>query len=275
MGFKARSSRTVGLFTGDTLQFLADLEQNNDRDWFVANQQRYEAHVREPARELIRRMSPHITSRVSAHFAPSDKKLGGSLMRIYRDVRFSRDKSPYKTNIGIHIRQVGGKDMHGPGLYVHIDLNECFIGVGSWRPDADSLSQIRRRIAEAPGEWKAARDDQRFRRYFRLGGESLERIPRGYDDGHPFAEDSEAQGPPGARGADDRRRPRRRARRLLRRTVRGCQAVHRLPHPSGQPVVARDPSRGRWYPRPRTQRRCRCQQRCRSSPFISASGPPP
>ncbi len=186
MGFKARAR---GLFTGDTLQFLADLEQNNDRDWFVANQQRYETHVREPARELIRRLAPHIDKKVSAHFAASDKKQGGSLMRIHRDVRFARDKSPYKTNIGIQIRHAGGKDVHGPGLYVHIDLNECFIGVGSWRPDADSLGQIRRRIADAPKEWKAARDDERFRSYFELRGDALKRIPRGYDDDHPFADD--------------------------------------------------------------------------------------
>jgi len=189
MGFKARASTAGGLFTGDTLQFLADLEQNNDRDWFVANKHRYETHVREPARELIRRLAPHVAEKVSPHFAPSDKKQGGSLMRIHRDVRFSRDKSPYKTNIGIHIRQAGGVDVHGPGLYVHIDLDECFIGVGSWRPDRDSLSQIRRRIADEPEEWKAARDDEEFRSYFQLRGDALERIPRGYDDDHPCAED--------------------------------------------------------------------------------------
>jgi uncharacterized protein (TIGR02453 family) len=189
MGFKPRANTSGGLFSGDTLQFLADLHQNNDRDWFADNKHRYESHVREPALELIRRLSPHITKKVSKHFAPSDKKMGGSLMRIHRDVRFSRDKSPYKTNIGIHIRHVGGKDVHGPGLYVHVDLNECFIGVGSWRPDAPSLKQIRARIINEPKKWKAARDDKAFRRHFDLQGESLKRMPRGYDESHPFADD--------------------------------------------------------------------------------------
>jgi len=189
MGLKPRASRSTDLFTSETLRFLAELRQNNDRDWFTANQQRYESHVREPARELIRRLSPHITKKVSPHFAPSDKKMGGSLMRIHRDVRFSRDKSPYKTNIGIHIRHAGGKDVHGPGLYVHIDLDGCFIGVGSWRPDADSLARIRQRILDKPKEWKAARDDKGFRRYFELGGESLKRMPRGFEEDHPFADD--------------------------------------------------------------------------------------
>jgi uncharacterized protein (TIGR02453 family) len=186
---KRRASAGGRLFTDDTLQFLADLHHNNDRDWFLANKHRYEDHVREPARELIRRLSPHIVARVSEHFAPSDKKVGGALMRIHRDVRFSKDKTPYKTNIGIHIRHVGGKDVHGPGLYVHIDLDECFLGVGSWRPDSDSLRQIRQRIVDQPKKWKAARDDKTFRRYFELGGESLKRMPRGFDEEHPFADD--------------------------------------------------------------------------------------
>lgn len=189
VGFKARPGDATGLFTTETLGFLADLRHNNDRDWFLANKHRYDRHVVEPALELIRRLSPHITRHVSRYFAPSDKKVGGSLMRVHRDVRFSADKTPYKTNIGIHIRHTGGKDVHGPGLYLHIDLDGCFLGVGSWRPDAESLEQIRQRILDAPKEWKAARDDARFRSHFELAGESLQRMPRGYDEDHPFAAD--------------------------------------------------------------------------------------
>ena len=189
MGFKARPATSASLFTPETVRFLAELHDDNDRDWFEANKQRYERFVREPALELIRRLSPAITTRVSAHFAPSDKKLGGSLMRIHRDVRFARDKSPYKTNIGIHIRHIGGRDVHGPGLYVHIALDRCFLGVGAWRPAADSLRQIRERIVAHPKEWQAARDDRRFREYFELSGDSLKRMPGGYDEQHPFAED--------------------------------------------------------------------------------------
>ena len=188
MGLKRRAEGGAALFTGDTFGFLVDLQQNNDRDWFQANKARYETHVREPALEFIRQLAPHI-AKVSEHFNPSDKRMGGSLMRIHRDVRFSSDKTPYKTNIGIHIRHAGGKDVHGPGLYVHIDLDECFVGVGSWRPDADSLKAIRQRIIDKPTEWKAARDDKAFRKYFDLQGDSLKRMPRGYDEDHPFADD--------------------------------------------------------------------------------------
>jgi uncharacterized protein (TIGR02453 family) len=189
MGLKPRTTPAAGLFTDETLQFLADLTANNERDWFAANQERYQRFVLAPALELIRRLAPPISQRVSRYFAPSDKRVGGSLMRIHRDVRFARDKQPYKTNIGIHIRHTGGKDVHGPGLYIHIDLDECFLGVGSWRPEPASLAQIRQRILDAPKEWKAARDDRSFRSYFELAGESLKRMPRGFDEHHPFADD--------------------------------------------------------------------------------------
>jgi uncharacterized protein (TIGR02453 family) len=94
MGFKARRAQTGGLFSSETFRFLAELTEDNDRDWFLDNKERYEEHVREPAREFIRRLSPYVTSKVSEYFEPSDKKMGGALMRVHRDVRFSRDKRP-------------------------------------------------------------------------------------------------------------------------------------------------------------------------------------
>ncbi len=188
MGFKSRPATSERLFTDATVQFLIDLQQNNDRDWFQANKQRYEDHVREPALAFIRAMAPHVT-RVSKHFDASDKKVGGSLMRVFRDTRFSRDKTPYKTNIGIQFRHQAGKDAHAPGMYVHIAFDGCFVGAGSWRPEAESLGAIRRRIVERPAEWLAARDDKTFRKYFELGGESLVRMPRGFSEDDPNATD--------------------------------------------------------------------------------------
>lgn len=188
MGLKRRSATRGRLFTDDSIQFLVDLEQNNDRDWFNANKMRYEELIREPALELVRRMAPHL-AKVSKYFEASDKKVGGSLMRIHRDTRFSKDKTPYKTNVGIHFRHRADKDVHGPGLYIHIALDGCFIGVGSWRPASEALAGIRRRIVEKPKQWKAARDDKTFRRYFELGGDSLKRMPRGFSEDEPFAED--------------------------------------------------------------------------------------
>jgi len=124
---------------------------------------------------------------ISPHLVASDKKVGGSLMRVHRDTRFSPDKTPYKTNIGIQFRHRDGKDVHAPGLYVHIAPDGCFLGAGCWRPDPVALARIRKRIVDKPREWAAARDEPRFRRIFDLAGESLKRVPRGYseDDPHP------------------------------------------------------------------------------------------
>jgi uncharacterized protein (TIGR02453 family) len=106
-------------------------------------------------------------------------------MRVYRDTRFSRDKTPYKTNIGIQFRHELGKDVHAPGFYVHISNDECFFGVGCWHPDPDMLGKIRDRIVEKPEQWFEARDDKNFTAQWTLDGESLTRPPRGYAIDHP------------------------------------------------------------------------------------------
>jgi uncharacterized protein (TIGR02453 family) len=115
--------------------------------------------------------------------------MGGSLMRVYRDTRFSKNKTPYKTNIGIQFRHEMAKDVHSPGYYVHIDPDEVFLGVGMWRPASEALAGIRQRINDKQAEWLRAIDDKSFKRQFRLGGEVLSRPPRGYDKGHPMIED--------------------------------------------------------------------------------------
>jgi uncharacterized protein (TIGR02453 family) len=110
-------------------------------------------------------------------------------MRVYRDTRFSKNKLPYKTNIGIQFRHERAKDVHSPGYYVHIDPDEVFIGVGMWRPESAALRQIRERIAARPGEWSHAIGTSAFKRHFSLGGESLQRPPRGFDKDHPLIDD--------------------------------------------------------------------------------------
>ena len=168
--------------------FLADLRRNNDRDWFAANRERYEEAVREPARAFIRAMAPALAA-LSPHFRADDRKTGGSLMRIHRDTRFSRDKSPYKTNLGIQFRHALGRDVHAPGFYVHVEPGGAFLGAGVWHPDSSALYMIRSRIHEEPDVWREIRDAQPFRSRFRLGGESLKTMPRGFPKDHPLAED--------------------------------------------------------------------------------------
>jgi uncharacterized protein (TIGR02453 family) len=175
-------------FTKQTFTFLATLAENNEREWFTAHQQDYEDFVRKPALNFISDMSDEIPA-ISRHFLAQSKKVGGSLMRLYRDTRFSKDKTPYKTNIGIQFRHEVGKDIHAPGYYLHISPSECFIGVGLWHPDADALFKIREAIVQKSDTWLAARDDQTFRKHFTLEGDSLTNAPRGFAKDHPLVED--------------------------------------------------------------------------------------
>lgn len=176
------------MFSKATLAFLDELAANNNRSWFDENKPRYEALVREPALDFIEAMGP-ILEKFAPHFRADPRKMGGSLMRVYRDTRFARDKTPYKTNIGIQFRHELGKDVHAPGFYVHISTTECFLAVGCWHPDADALGLIRDFIAQKPEKWFSARDHKKFVAHWMLSGDSLSRPPRGYAADHPAIED--------------------------------------------------------------------------------------
>lgn len=176
------------MFSADTYAFLNELTQNNRREWFDANKARYEEQVREPALAFIDAMAPAL-ARFAPRFRAEPKKVGGSLMRVYRDTRFSRNKTPYKTNIGIQFRHDLGKDVHAPGFYVHIAPDECFLGVGCWHPDPDALKLLRDRVAEKPDQWHTVCQAPDFVANWQLLGERLSRPPRGYDPAHPAIED--------------------------------------------------------------------------------------
>ena len=176
------------MFGKDTLGFLDELAANNDRAWFEANKARYETFVREPALDFIAAMAEPLR-KFAPHFRAEPRKMGGSLMRVYRDTRFARDKTPYKTNIGIQFRHELGKDVHAPGFYLHIATDECFFGAGCWHPDADMLGRIRDVIAAQPERWFAVRDDRKFGAHWALAGNSLSRPPRGFAAGHAAIED--------------------------------------------------------------------------------------
>lgn len=175
------------MFTEQTLEFLNALSANNNRDWFEANKHRYDSDVREPALAYIEAMAPHL-AKVSDSFLAVPKKVGGSLMRVYRDVRFSRDKTPYKTNIGIQFRHSAGKDVHAPGFYLHIDPTEVFVAAGIWRPDNPTLQQMRMLIDEDQARWRTL-SRKLDRHGYRLSGESLKRPPKGYDKDHALIDD--------------------------------------------------------------------------------------
>ena len=169
-------------------RFLKELEANNNKRWFETNKQRYEDEVREPALAFIRLMGPRLT-KISTHMVANDRKVGGSLMRIHRDVRFSKNKQPYKTNLGIQFRHEMGKDVHAPGLYFHVDPKSVFLAAGMWHPDSDALKAMREQMDADPKAWKRVRDQKRFRDSWEIRGESLKRAPRGYPADHPLVED--------------------------------------------------------------------------------------
>lgn len=175
-------------FTPKLFAFLRDLEQNNEREWFKANQDRYEEHVREPALEFINDFAGPLES-ISEHFVADSRKVGGSLFRIQRDTRFSKDKTPYKLNTGMQFRHVAAKDVHAPGFYLNLEPKACYMGVGLWRPETKVAYQIREHIDENQADWKRATRGNRFTEVFTVGGDSLKRPPRGYDEDHPLIED--------------------------------------------------------------------------------------
>ncbi|MGA7097163.1 MAG: TIGR02453 family protein, partial [Acidimicrobiia bacterium] len=106
-------------------RFLRDLAANNNREWFEANRERYAETVQEPALAFIADFAPRL-EKISPCFRADAKVQGGSLFRIYRDTRFSADKTPYKTNTGVHFRHDRFKDAHAPGYYLHLQPRECF-----------------------------------------------------------------------------------------------------------------------------------------------------
>ncbi len=179
-------------FPKETLKFLRELKKNNNREWFAANKQRYEQSVVEPALSLIRSLEKPL-AKSAPLLKVEAKKMGGSLMRIYKDTRFSKDKTPYKTNVGIQFRHLHGKDVHAPGVYVHIDPDECFLGVGTWRPPADALKRIRDFISENESIWVKLLRNKKFNAEFAFHEDRLKSTPRGYDKHHPLIDELRQQ----------------------------------------------------------------------------------
>ena len=175
-------------FTNDLFGFLHELQLNNNRDWFQANKARYQAVVLGPMTDFVADFGDFLPS-ISSHFVADPRTHGGSVFRIYRDVRFSKDKSPYKTHAAVHFRHETGREVHGPGFYLHLAPGEVYAGAGIWRPDSRTMAKVRDAIVADPAGWTRAISDQQFAAVFSLEGEALKRPPRGYDPDHPLIDD--------------------------------------------------------------------------------------
>jgi uncharacterized protein (TIGR02453 family) len=168
----------------ELFEFFRELKENNNRTWFKANKNRYERVVKEPLYKFIEAFADRLPA-ISPHYQAIARMNGGSFFRIYRDIRFSKDKTPYKKAAALHFRHESAPDVHAPGFYLHLEPGEVYVGCGIWKPGSDSLSRIRTRISEHPREWLAAINDKSFVSAYTLGGDSLIRPPKGYDPDHP------------------------------------------------------------------------------------------
>lgn len=163
-------------------EFLRALKRHNNRDWFARNKERYLSEVQEPALAFIGEFAAPL-HKISGHFVADPRPARGSLFRIYRDIRFSSDKRPYKTHVGMQFTHSTGKDAHAPCFYLHLEPENCFAAGGVWHPDARALTQLRAAIVRDTRQWA------KVRRSIELDGESLSRPPRGYPADHPFIDD--------------------------------------------------------------------------------------
>lgn len=174
-------------FTPQVFGFLRELEKNNEREWFHANKSRYEECIRQPALDFITDFAAPLAE-ISPHFVADSRTVGGSLFRIQRDTRFSKDKTPYKTNTGVHFRHEQAKDAHAPGFYLHLEPRNCFFGAGLWRPEPKVAYAIRQFIADNADEWVRVRDGLSATGPA-LDGERLVRPPKGFDADDPLIDD--------------------------------------------------------------------------------------
>jgi uncharacterized protein (TIGR02453 family) len=171
------------MFTPKTLSFLKSLKRNNKREWFQARKDQFESHCRAPMVEVVERLAIDLRT-----FAPeliADPK--GSLFRQYRDTRFSGDKTPMKTNVAATFPHRALGRMNGASFYFEVGPDYVWIGGGVYRPDSSQLYLLREHIAGNLREFDAIVKTPAFKKLGGLKGETLTRVPRGFDKAHPAA----------------------------------------------------------------------------------------
>ena len=172
-------------FPKDTLRFLRELKKNNNREWFAENKERYESQVKEPMLMLL----ASLASRMQVRQPDVVLEPKNAMYRIYRDVRFSQDKSPYKVWIAAAFTYRGFDRKNDAAFYFHITPEEFGVGGGLYAPPGDKLKNLRKAIDADPAPLRAILKDKSFRKYFgELEGEELSRVPQGYDKEHPDAD---------------------------------------------------------------------------------------
>jgi uncharacterized protein (TIGR02453 family) len=170
------------MINAETLNFIKDVADNNDRDWFAANKDRYEA-ARADVLGFIEELIPLLAATDPTFSIDTPAKK--CLMRIYRDVRFSKNKDPYKNNYGISLN-VKSNGVPNPEYYLHLQPGKSFFGVGFWMPEAPVLKKIREEIDYNTEEFLEIINADSFNKTFSLSKEdSLKNAPKGYEIDHP------------------------------------------------------------------------------------------
>lgn len=169
----------------DALTFLRSLKKNNNREWFEKNKERFEHSVKEPFQSFL--------SDAAEKLSAFDKDITidpkRNIYRIYRDIRFSKDKTPYKTWIAASFTFKDGSRKTSAGYYVHIAADEIIIGGGLWAPLPEQLKNIRDAISTHPNELRKILGQKDFKKLFgEIEGESLKTIPQGFEKDHPAAD---------------------------------------------------------------------------------------
>lgn len=175
-------------FTPEFFRFLGQLKRHNNREWFQANKGRYETDVRDAFLRFIEDFRPRL-HKISPHFIADPRRTGGSLLRIYRDLRFRPDADPYQTRAAARFPHVAWKQTVAPGYYLHLEPGTSFLGCGLWHPDPETRNAVREAIVKNAARWKKILGDKNFRATGGVSGGKMQRLPPGYDPNHPLAED--------------------------------------------------------------------------------------
>lgn len=191
-------------FTPDLFRFLSELKLHNNRGWFQENKERYERSVRDPFLRFVADLGPRL-KKISPYFVADPSPVGGSMMRIYRDTRFSKDKTPYKTAVMAHFWHAKGTEGATPAFYLRLQPGDSSVGAGIWHPEPGALKSIRKAIVNDSKTWKHIKEGREFRSSCGMAGVSLKRSPPGFDAGHPFIDDIKRKDFATAAPLDDKR----------------------------------------------------------------------
>ena len=175
-------------FSPELFAFLRELKAHNEREWFNANKVRYERHVKEPALAFVEDLGFRLPA-VSPHLVADTR----SMFRIHRDTRFAKDKSPYKTHVGIYFRHARSAEADTAGVYLHLEPGHAFLGAGIWHPGTPALKRIRDALVARPDDWRSAVAAVEPV-WTQADGERLKRPPVGYRADHPLIEDLKRKG---------------------------------------------------------------------------------